>query len=152
MKDNLSTMTTTEAIRILENIETDIYGRIAIRKAIDALKVDVAPGFDSRGDKDSMTTDKDCLTVAKTDNENVPKQRLTVSGDPNNQEKPGVYANMDMVDWKDGPACEWCDNKQPIYRFAVSYWVKTKMRWKSVTAHFKTRHCPMCGRRLEVEE
>ena len=31
------TMSNVEAIKILENIETDIYGRIAIRKAIDAL-------------------------------------------------------------------------------------------------------------------
>ena len=34
----LSTMTAAEAIRILENIETDIRGRIAIGKAIDAMK------------------------------------------------------------------------------------------------------------------
>ena len=33
-----SKMTTAEAIRILENIETDIYGRIAVGKAIDALQ------------------------------------------------------------------------------------------------------------------
>lgn len=31
------TMSSAEAIRILKNIETDIYGRIAINKAIDAL-------------------------------------------------------------------------------------------------------------------
>lgn len=35
------TMTTAEAIRILENIETDIYGRIAIGKAIDAMQRDM---------------------------------------------------------------------------------------------------------------
>ena len=36
--DILLSMTNEEAIRILENVETDIYGRIAIAKAIDALK------------------------------------------------------------------------------------------------------------------
>lgn len=33
------TMSNAEAIEVLENIETDIYGRIAISKAIDALRV-----------------------------------------------------------------------------------------------------------------
>ena len=59
------TMSNTEAIKILESIETDIYGRIAIAKAIDALRNPWVKTANKLPTKEDAQHDDEILTLYK---------------------------------------------------------------------------------------
>jgi hypothetical protein len=88
--------------------------------------------------------------AAKVGNESVPKPEVTVQVSDN----PGCKS-ADSAETTPG-GCNWCGPGR-IGWFSVQFWGRAcygKRKWMSVTQDWKkkVKYCPMCGRKLEVEE
>ena len=100
---------------------------------------------------------QEAAIIIKAIGKHAIETHLTDPGDILDATVMAVQALVPKPDEVTGLArCNWCGPER-IGWFSVQFWVRAcygKRKWMSVTQDWKkkVKYCPMCGRKLGVEE